>query len=243
MFSSGLREYLSQAKRMPKVLFKDLLVNIVYPAEFPLTKEHFQRWDENPDKDFYFFPRLVHHIDEHARSALTKYYSEFLPRNARAHLDLCSSWVSHLPEEYTPERVIGLGLNKKELQENEKLTERVVWDLNHNPRLSFLGDSEIDVITNVVSVDYLTRPVELFEEMLRVLKPNGVAVMSFSNRRFPTKVINIWNSTNDYEHILIVASYFKFSGFEKITAMDISPTHGDPIYVVVGYKTEGQSDL
>jgi len=230
---------------MPNELLKDLLAHIVYPSEFPFTKEHFKRSDESPDTEFYSKPKLVHHIDEHARCALTKYYSEFLPSKPSVHLDLCSSWVSHLPEEYTPSRVIGLGLNKHELLENKQLTEWVVQDLNKDPRLRFLKDNEIDVITNVVSVDYLTSPVKLFEEMLRVLKPNGVAVMSFSNRRFPTKVINIWNHTNDYQHILIVASYFKFSGFEKITAMDISAADGDPMYVVVGYKAgpESKTDL
>ena len=38
-----------------------------------------------------------------------------------------------------------------------------------------------------MSVDYLTRPLEVFAEMRRVLKPGGLAVMSFSNRCFPTK--------------------------------------------------------
>ena len=38
-----------------------------------------------------------------------------------------------------------------------------------------------------VSVDYLTRPIEVFKEMHRCLKPGGMAVMSFSNRCFPTK--------------------------------------------------------
>ena len=38
-----------------------------------------------------------------------------------------------------------------------------------------------------MSVDYLTRPLEVFREMHRCLKPGGLAVMSFSNRCFPTK--------------------------------------------------------
>lgn len=38
-----------------------------------------------------------------------------------------------------------------------------------------------------MSVDYLTRPLEVFQEMHRCLKPGGLAVMSFSNRCFPTK--------------------------------------------------------
>jgi SAM-dependent methyltransferase len=48
-------------------------------------------------------------------------------------------------------------------------------------------DNSFDVITNAVSVDYLTKPLEVFREMHRVLKPGGQAIMSFSNRCFPTK--------------------------------------------------------
>ena len=43
------------------------------------------------------------------------------------------------------------------------------------------------VVTNAVSVDYLSKPMEVFREMHRVLKPGGKAIMSFSNRCFPTK--------------------------------------------------------
>ena len=43
------------------------------------------------------------------------------------------------------------------------------------------------MITNAVSVDYLAKPIEMFKEMHRVLKPGGQAIMSFSNRCFPTK--------------------------------------------------------
>ena len=48
-------------------------------------------------------------------------------------------------------------------------------------------DNSFDVITNTVSVDYLARPLEVFREMHRCLKPGGQAIMSFSNRCFPTK--------------------------------------------------------
>ena len=61
-----------------------------------------------------------------------------------------------------------------------------IQDLNKNPKLPY-EDNTFDVITNAVSVDYLSRPIEVFKEMHRVLKPGGLAAMSFSNRCFPTK--------------------------------------------------------
>ena len=66
-------------------------------------------------------------------------------------------------------------------------------------------------MVNAVSVDYLTRPYEIFTEIQRVLKPGGLAAMSFSNRCFPTKAISIWTSTGDQDHIMIVGSYFHYT--------------------------------
>lgn len=47
-----------------------------------------------------------------------------------------------------------------------------VADLNKNPKLPY-EDNAFDFVTNVVSVDYLVKPREVFEEMHRVLKPGG----------------------------------------------------------------------
>ncbi|KAI5010578.1 hypothetical protein ZWY2020_012715 [Hordeum vulgare] len=58
----------------------------------------------------------------------------------------------------------------------EVLTEYVVQDLNLNPKLPF-DDNTFDVITNVVSVDYLTKPMDVFKEMRRILEPSGLAIM------------------------------------------------------------------
>ena len=55
----------------------------------------------------------------------------------------------------------------------------------------------VQVITNTVSVDYLSKPVEVFQEMHRVLKPGGKAIMSFSNRCFPTKGERSYDTTAD----------------------------------------------
>jgi len=64
-----------------------------------------------------------------------------------------------------------------------------------------------------------------------VLKPGGKAVMSFSNRCFPSKVVAMWHKTNDAGHIWIVGSYFHYAGFVNIRGLDISPNPGksDPM--------------
>ena len=55
----------------------------------------------------------------------------------------------------------------------------VVHDLNARPRLPF-GDGEFDGAMCAVSVQYMRRPLEIFAEVARVLKPGAPFVVSFS---------------------------------------------------------------
>ncbi|KAF3590317.1 hypothetical protein DY000_02027561 [Brassica cretica] len=217
------------------------LSKVEWPENFPFKEEDFQRFDESSDSTFYEAPRFVTHIDDPAIAALTKYYSKVLPESETpgvSILDMCSSWVSHYPAGYKQKRIVGMGMNEEELKRNPVLTEYIVQDLNINPKLPF-EDNSFQVITNVVSVDYLTKPLVVFKEMNRILKPGGLALMSFSNRCFFTKAISIWTSTGDADHALIVGSYFHYAGgYEPPQAVDISPNPGrsDPMYVVYSRK-------
>jgi len=67
----------------------------------------------------------------------------------------------------------------------------------------------------------------------------AMAIISQSNRCFPTKAIDIWLKTNDLEHVFIIGSYFHYAqGFEPASALDISPNPGrsDPMYIIQGRK-------
>jgi len=224
-----------------------------WPLQWPFRPDDFRRYDESPDSLFYSSPRFVTHIDDNAIKALTKFYEEVFPPSGSdnvAILDLCSSWISHYPEGYTAGRISGLGMNREELERNRMLTDYVVKDLNDDPSLPF-DDNSFDVITNAVSVDYLTRPREVFKEMHRVLKPGGAAFMSFSNRCFPTKAISIWSATGDLDHIWIVGSYFHYTpGFTAPECRDITLPKGffgggggDPMYVVYASKASEPVDM
>ena len=151
-----------------------------FPADWPYTADDLMRIDESPDFNFYSEPRFVTHIDDGAIQSITQYYRESLSPNDDV-LDICSSWISHLPAELPLGRVAGLGMNARELENNQRLTEWTQRDLNVEPALPY-DDESFDACLNVVSVDYLTKPKELFAEMHRVLKPGGQAIMSFSNR-------------------------------------------------------------
>ena len=208
---------------------------IAYPEEWPFTPDYLSRQDEESDAVFYDEPRFVTHIDDGAIGALRDYYAQEISPKSDV-LDICSSWISHLPDGLELGRVAGLGMNEAELERNERLTERVARDLNADPALPF-DDASFDVVTNAVSVDYLTRPLEVFRECHRVLKPGGKALFSFSNRCFPTKAVSMWLKTDDSGHIWIVGAYYKYSAAWSVKAVDISPGGGgDPMYVVQGEK-------
>jgi SAM-dependent methyltransferase len=207
--------------------------------ENPLKPEHFARIDETPDGLFYAPPRIVTHIDDPARAALAEYYRERLPAGGRI-LDLMSSCVSHLPTDVTYDRVIGHGMNVTELNANPQLTGGFVQDLNRNPALPF-ADATFDGCTVAVSVQYMTRPLEVFAEVARVLKLGAPFILSFSNRMFPTKAVAIWRALNDGQHGGLVDLYFKLSGgFGPAEFLDLSPFPGrsDPLFAVVAEKLE-----
>lgn len=196
----------------------------------------FQRYDETDDTDFYRQPRLVVHIDDQAIAATTQLFREYLPANGRI-LDLMSSWRSHLPTDVQYEQVVGLGMNATELEQNPQLTDHVVHDLNRQPRLTFEKDY-FDGGTLTVSVQYLTDPVRIYQEVARVLKPGAPFITVFSNRMFPTKAVNIWQSMDDRGHQELVRSYYEQSLlFDQIEVLDRSPRGwSDPLYAVVGRR-------
>jgi SAM-dependent methyltransferase len=195
--------------------------------------EHFAREDGGDDEMFYAAPRLVKHIDEPACAALAAYYARHLPPGG-AVLDLMSSYASHLPAEPALRRVVGLGMNKVELAENPQLTERVIHNLNAEPSIPF-PDGSFDACLLAVSVQYLTRPVETFADVARVLKPGGLLAISFSNRMFPTKAVAIWRSLGDADHARLLEIYLRTAGgWRDLDFEDLSPAPGrsDPLYVV-----------
>jgi SAM-dependent methyltransferase len=200
-----------------------------------IPEEAFRRTDETPDEEFYRTPRLVTHIDEGAIAAVTQLYREFFPVGGEI-LDLMSSWISHLPPEVSYRRVIGLGMNEVELRRNERLDSYIVQNLNTNPGLPF-GRAEFDGVGICVSIDYLTRPVEVLREVGRVLKVGAPQIVTFSNRCFPTKAVEIWHQLDDHGHVRLVEGYLKEAGnFRKVRSLDRSPRRlfSDPLYAVVG---------
>ena len=200
----------------------------------PFPPGFFERADPSADQAFYSWPRLVTHIDDQAIATVGALYDEL--GVVGDVLDLMASWVSHFRT--PPAHLTVLGMNADELRENHAAAATVVHDLNDDPRIPF-GEKSFDAVVCCVSVDYLTRPVEVFAEVARVLRPGGPFICTFSNRCFPTKAIRGWLYADDEERCAIVRRYFQLSGaFEASRSQRRTPLDhpGDPLLAVWAYK-------
>jgi SAM-dependent methyltransferase len=202
--------------------------------------EAFSRLDETDDTLFYSRDRFVSHLDTAALATVEKIVGDLVTDQNPRVLDLMAGWDSHLPAALKPERVVGLGLNENELRENPALTERLLQDLNQTPRLPF-PESTFDAVLNTVSVDYLTRPLEVFQEVGRVLKPGGVFIVVFSNRMFPQKAVKLWRDSSEEERVLLVQDFFQAAGGFEPTRVFVSrgkPRPSDDKYSHLGIPSD-----
>jgi hypothetical protein len=212
-----------------------------------LRPEDRTKLDPANDTDFYSFPRFVTHVDANFIDQLTTLYRDRLKPHSRI-LDLMSSWVSHLPEEMEFAYIEGQGMNGEELAKNPRLNHYFIQNLNESPQFP-LADQDFDAVLIAVSVQYLQYPEAIFSEIHRILKPNGLVIVSFSNRMFYQKAIAAWREGTDLSHVQLVKSYFQsvpgfgkpevvsrqsaaLPGFLQILGM-ASP---DPFYAVISSK-------
>lgn len=189
--------------------------------------DRFQRQDDSQDQHFYRQPRLVEHLDGQARAHLLACATGLLEPGAHV-LDLMSSKQSHLPSHLT---VTGLGMNPEELQANERLSQWLVRDLNENPILPF-ADRTFDAVCCHLSIEYLTRPMEVIGQVARVLRPGGQVLISFSDRWFPEKVTRIWQKLHAFERLRYVLEFLRadFSCLATITFRNWPRPADDPHY-------------
>ena len=211
-----------------------------------LRPEQRTKLDDTNDLNFYDYPRFVTHVDEGFIDRLTNLYREQLKPNTRI-LDLMSSWVSHLPDEMQFAHIAGHGMNEEELAKNPRLDGYFIQNLNQNPKLP-LEDADFDAVLIAVSVQYLQYPEAVLSEIYRVLKPDGVVIISFSNRMFYQKAIAAWRDGTDSDRINLVQKYFQsVDGFSKPEVVVYQPplpgflqmlglAGGDPFYAAIARK-------
>ena len=212
-----------------------------------LNSNQCTKLDDADDTLFYDVPRFVTHVDEGFIQQLTDLYRSRLKPNTRV-FDMMSSWVSHLPEEIKFAHVEGHGLNAEELARNPRFDHYFVQNLNQNSKLP-LEDQSVDAVLNTVSVQYVQHPEVIFNEIHRILKPGGIAIVSFSNRMFYQKAIAAWRDGSEASRVELVKQYFKavpgFTEPEAVVRQSQTPSlfqmfgipGGDPFYAVIASRT------
>lgn len=216
------------------------------PVKFNSVLNNHQRvkQDESNDELFYATPRFVQHLDDGFRKELTNLYSKRIAPDSII-LDLMSSWVSHLPENNNYKEVIGHGLNEQELKANKQLSSFWVQNLNINQRLP-LADCQIDFELIVAGWQYLQKPEAIASELLRVVKPGGTLIVSFSNRMFSSKAPLAWLESSDRERLNLIAKVVRHQGWQiedllSKETINTGPLNwfagkGDPFFSVIARK-------
>lgn len=125
-------------------------------------------------------------------------------------------------------------MNAAELDANPHLTGgRILRDLNVEPRIE--GTGTFDAATCVVSIDYLTKPVEVLRSLKESMKEGGAVHLIISNRCFPTKVVGRWLRIGEKERLEMVGDYLLFAGWQNVEIAVLSDGRGrDPLWVVRG---------
>jgi SAM-dependent methyltransferase len=203
-----------------------------------------RKLDDSDDALFYAEPRFVQHLDGAFRARLTALYRERIPPCATV-LDLMSSWVSHLPADITFDEVIGHGLNAAELQANPRLEHHWLQNLNTDQRLP-LPDASVDATLIVAGWQYLQQPEAIAADLLRITRPGGQVIVSFSNRMFFSKAPQVWTDGSDRDHLAYVAEVLTAQGWQldRVVAEDTRAEgplgwlggKGDPFFSVIAVK-------
>jgi hypothetical protein len=202
----------------------------------PFPPGVFDRAGESGDAHFYSWPRIVTHIDEGAIAAVGALYAELgLDGDV---LDIISSWVS--PFQRAPAQLTVLGMNRAELAENPQATSRVVHDLNEQPELPF-ADASFDAVVCCVSVDYLVRPIEVFQDS-RVLRQTGDSsapsrIGVFRPRRSVDGFPRPMSTLRHRRRVLPPVGRFR----EPVVERRTPPGHGgDPLFAVWGRSVDSR---
>ena len=208
--------------------------------------EGLSRIDNDNDAVFYHMPRWVQHLDAVALDTINKLYRRLIPAGGEV-LDIMASHDSHL-QDIDINTLYVLGMNQQELSANKAANVSFMHNLNQEP-VVMLTDESVDAVVCTASIEYLTNPIGILAEIRRVLKQDGIFIVTFSNRWFPTKAIQIWTELHEFERVGLVTQWMANTGFNRLHTFSSrgwprpasdsyhgSLQHSDPVHAVWGYK-------
>lgn len=235
-FDTSAFRFLAQSHPLFGQRGRNYLKYTNYPPRWPFNATDVSREDESDDA--LFWKGVERHLDDNAVGGLSAWYEAHLPREGETTiLDVCAGRTSHLPPVLRGVKVVGLGLDAQELDENSEIATRVVHDINRDREFPF-DEGVFDAIVSAASVEYFARPLETFLELRRIAKPGALVAVTFSDHFEEKKVVKRWKDSKQYQRMLLCASYFHYAGFKGISGERIDPAEGNPLYVVYSRKPD-----
>src|SRR5271154_6495135 len=138
-------------------------------------------------------------------------------------------------------------MNTSELSRNPVLTSWTIQDLNDHPDIKLPQESgKLDAATCVVSIDYLSKPVEVLQSVRRQSNVGGKVHLVISNRCFPTKAVGRSLKVSEPDRLEMVGDYLWRSGWRDIEIVEVvkGTRMKDPLWVVRGVNSsEGEEKV
>ncbi len=86
-----------------------------------------------------------------------------------------------------------------------------------------LDNASFDAVLVTLEVGGLRCPLEVFREVARVLRPQGLAVVSFGDARYDGAHTHLWAHADDREHLMLAEAFIEFAGggFSRPTSLTL----------------------
>ena len=140
---------------------------------------------------------------------IAKLHTELIPDYSKV-LDLMSNKKSYFEDNFKTGLLVGLGKDESELIANQRLDTYSIQDLNEETSLSFETD-HFDAAICTLSIDYLSDPLAVYQEIARVVKSGGKFIITFSEQQTSAASITLWAQLHPFERMQLVLTYFQES--------------------------------
>lgn len=226
---------------------EDVLNNPIWPAKWPYGFEDFRPLDYTRDEMFNtqaqyqysqsliasdhvtLIPGILrlpirrHFILPKDKFALAEHTSQYMFEGAKV-LELFSCYESILPPvELGP--TIGVGWYGDEMECNSVLDDFIEQDITMDPFLP-LADNYFDFVVVPAMFQLFQRPLDMFKEINRVLKPGGIAFVGVKLSSWSFlgwKQGRYYSETNYLEDVLALGSFFHYAGgYSKPESFDLN---------------------
>ncbi len=109
---------------------------------------------------------------------------------------------------------------------HRRLMLRVADELNRQPLLPLQGES-FDAALVTLDVGALRRPLEVFRELGRVLRPGGLVVVSFGPAARDEAHTRLWSDAGDRDRLMLAEAFLEFSAAGFTAPTSITLLEGD----------------